>query len=136
MVATYLRAVAGTAEDRGWSLLDPELRSDAFDSDEAAYVRLAEDANWSRFVWTLDGAGTDGDYWQYAYIVLPGGRDSVPTFLVNSGDMAVVDIVGVPHEARRARIPIRRDASGRWWIFAYDVVSLPSFPPVHTGRPD
>ncbi|HEY8136040.1 MAG TPA: hypothetical protein VIF08_08385 [Candidatus Limnocylindrales bacterium] len=113
-------------------MLDPDLRSEAFDNDEERYKDLARQAEWSRFLWSIDGVGADGSAWQYAYLALPGGPDSIPSFLANANGLSIVNVLKPTADARRARVAIRRDASGEWWVYAYDVVMIPSFEPVPT----
>lgn len=131
MVETYLDAAAGGAPDRGWSLLDPSLRLEAFNDDEAAYRRLAEDSDWNQFAWAVTETVPDEPSWQNAYLAVPDGPSSVPQFLLNSNGMGIVDFVGPPTSPQtRARVPVRQNAAGEWWVFAFDVVVVPSYPPV------
>ena len=73
----YLHALVGAEPDRGWSLLHRTARDEW--GSEAEYVADAEEADWSRFDFTVREAlyCDDGIICPVA-LDLPNGRDSVP----------------------------------------------------------
>ena len=78
-VDAWENAVSGGSDDRGWSLLSPAAQRGFFD--EAAYVALAEAADWSRFELTTVGGHCD-DLWMCSIrINLPRDPTAIPEFL-------------------------------------------------------
>lgn len=99
----YLRSLIGGEPDRGWSLLHPTAR-DEWDS-EAAYVRAAEGADWSRFDFTvLEAVSCDDGIICPVALDLPNGRDSVPEAFRSPDDrnsigIAFREAAGLPGNA-------------------------------------
>ncbi len=82
LVDQYLAAVSGGSDDRGWSLLHPTTRSEMYAGDPSSYIRLAETQDWSAFTWKILRVTPDDLSLIRVDVEFPGGRDSIPEFLV------------------------------------------------------
>jgi hypothetical protein len=74
----YLRAAAGGEPDRGWHY----LADGAYGGDEAAYLRDAAAADWSRFRWSNATIFSETDGFFAVQVDLQSPADSVPDFLI------------------------------------------------------
>jgi hypothetical protein len=111
-VNQFLASVRTDAEpDRGWALIAPEIRAEAFSDDRDGYLRLAAAANWSRFRYQVVDAVLDDQTTAFITIHVPGGAQSVPAFLRDSNGWGLV-MIGDGDE-RRAQIGVRLTFDGR-----------------------
>jgi hypothetical protein len=81
-VTRWLQAAAAPAGDRGWSLLDPSTRTALYADTPEHYIAKAESADWSKMEWTIG----EGTYWDGVWtvrVLVPGGMQSVPKFVLN-----------------------------------------------------
>lgn len=52
----WLQAVAGAEEDRGWTMLDPNIRFGMYDDDPTEYVEAATSVDWDAVSWEVASA--------------------------------------------------------------------------------
>jgi len=88
-VDAYFRAVSGGSEDRGWSLLAPDTRAVAFESQDA-YEKRAASADWSGFAWQTTSAVMDDP--TLGFVTVAIDPDEVPAFLLRSGAWSVITV--------------------------------------------
>lgn len=55
----YLAAVAGGADDRGWSLLHPDARRDMFGDSVDRYLNAVAASDWTNFRFTIESVVAD-----------------------------------------------------------------------------
>jgi hypothetical protein len=105
MAEQYLAAVAGAADDRGWSLLHPDARRDMFDGNGERYINLALASDWSTFEWSVESVVADDPS-----LFLIRLRTSPPGFLVQPGDGNLRILA--PNDNGSAIMAIRLDGLG------------------------
>jgi hypothetical protein len=122
MVAThYFDAVSLDGEDRGWGLIHPEIRQSMFGNDREAYIALARQADWSTFRVEVEQGYADDDFGTF-YLVsvrVPGGRSSVPAFLLQHGAWSLLPLYeGKGHDPTTATVHVRLEPFGGGGIWA------------------
>jgi hypothetical protein len=124
LVGRYAEAVSGGSTDRGWALLHPEMRRLMFEDNEAQYVALAEAADWSGFHVVVGDAAADdaGGSLYFVSIQAPGGRGSVPAFLLAHRDWSLLPLVQLAgRDPTGATVGVRFEPQGGGGIWAAHV---------------
>lgn len=88
-VDSWLRAAAGDVGDRGWSLLHPATRSNLYQETADRYQADVAGSDW-QFDWQVGPSRfADGEY--HVELLVVGGADSLPGFLVDRGLVQAVE---------------------------------------------
>jgi len=85
LAGEYLRALAGEAEDRGWSLIVPDSRR-AYANKEQ-YIELADATEWGEFAWEFSGESDyceDGGVYCVVRLQVEGAPQTIPNFLLSA----------------------------------------------------
>lgn len=107
IAGSWLAAVAGETQDRGWSLLYPSTQEALYASDPSSYTAEAEAISWTDFSWRLQAPTVwDGNY--LVTLVLTG--DKSPPALLAEGHL--VQPFDSDDGSARAAITVRIDADG------------------------
>lgn len=115
-VRGYLAAAAGAAADRGWSLLHPTARDEAFDGDALSYMEAAAASDWSRTGWEVGEAFEDDPGLWYVLIESAPPDDAVPTLLTRRWNNFQIwgGTGGVPGVVPRILVRYDDRGSGIW----------------------
>lgn len=119
VVERWLLSAAGATEDRGWSLLYPELQVEMFGGDASAYVAAAAASDWSRVSFRVVEEYWDDPGFGVARLEV-ADLDAVPPFLTarhgNYTFMQSYPPEGGRVRAWNAELAVRRNGSVR--VFA------------------
>ena len=78
----WLRAAAGAEEDRGWAMLDPNIRFGVFEDDPTEYVEAASNVDWDAVSWTVETARSIGSGQVSVMVALDdGGSEALTAFI-------------------------------------------------------
>ena len=105
----YLDAVAGAADDRGWSLLHPDARRDMFDDSEDRYLNAVAASDWTDFRFTIESVVADDPS-----LYLVQLRTDPPRFLVQPWGGNVWILGPEPDGLSMMAIRFEPLASGVW----------------------
>lgn len=114
-VNEYFEALAGGVDDRGWSMLHPEIRHDVFADDLQAYVSEAAATDWSDFRWRLTFSERHDPLVEVVHVEVLAG-DEFPAFLRDDRDLGGRHFSLVSEAGTRGTIQVRLgpDGSGIW----------------------
>lgn len=116
VVERWLLSAAGATDDRGWSLLYPELQAEMFGGDASAYVAAAAASDWSRFSFRVVEEHWDDPGFGVARLQV-ADLDAIPPFLTDRhGSYTFMQLIP-PEDERFADLAVRRNGSVR--VFAW-----------------
>jgi hypothetical protein len=105
----YLFAVAGGADDRGWSLLHPDARRDMFGGSMERYINSVLASDWTTFKFSVESVVPDDPS-----LYLVQLRTSPPGFLVQPGDHNLQILANAFDGAATMAIRLDTFARGVW----------------------
>lgn len=82
IVSRYLELLSQGRDDRGWSLLHPDVRRYMFNSDEASYLKAAELSGWEVAQWRVSRVEREERGLYQITVEFPQG--SMPSFLLKA----------------------------------------------------